>query len=105
MNWIEELRRLLRGVTGEPPDADPPGGISCHEAAEVLFDWLDGELPPGLEKRVGTHLETCARCYPKLVFERSFLEAVARASRVSRVPPELRAQVIEALEAEGLAIT
>lgn len=67
----------------------------------MLFDWLDGELPPALAGSVGEHLETCARCYPKLMFERSFLEAVSRISPSGEIPPGLRDGVTEALAAEG----
>jgi anti-sigma factor (TIGR02949 family) len=104
MRWIEEFRRLLKSATGTPPSTAPSGEVTCREAAEQLFDWLDGELSADREKLVGDHLQTCAACYPRLVFERSFLEAVSRASRVSEVPTGLRARVVGALEAEGLTL-
>lgn len=102
MKWVEELRRLMQRVGKEPPAAEP-GGISCHEAAERLFEWLDGELGPEEHERVGTHLETCARCYPKLMFEKSFREALARAAEDESVPEDLRERILESLETEGFA--
>ncbi|MGE3601666.1 MAG: zf-HC2 domain-containing protein [Dehalococcoidia bacterium] len=105
MKWIEEFRRLLQSATGKPPLGAPSGGITCQEAAAAIFDWLDGELPADRAKLVGDHLETCAVCYPRLVFERSFLEAVSRASRVSEVPAGLRARVVGALAAEGFSLS
>ncbi|MDZ7779010.1 MAG: zf-HC2 domain-containing protein [Gemmatimonadota bacterium] len=103
MTWTDELRRLLRRRKGQPRN-DEPGGISCEEAAERLFEWLDNELDPNMEERVGTHLETCARCYPWLVFEQSFREAVSRAAQHHDVPPELRDRIIASLEEdEGMS--
>jgi mycothiol system anti-sigma-R factor len=101
MNWVDELRRLLERLRREQPDG-MEGGIACQEAAERLYEWMDGELEGDLERAVGTHLETCARCYPVLVFERAFREAVARATGREEAPDELRRRILESLEAEGL---
>jgi anti-sigma factor (TIGR02949 family) len=100
MKWTEELRRLLHRMRKQPPEEEP-GGISCWEAAERLFEWLDGELDEDTEERVGTHLEACARCYPRLLFEQSFREAVARAVGHEGAPEQLRERILEQLETEG----
>lgn len=101
MRWIDELRALLRRVGGQEPAA-PPGGIDCHEALARIFEWLDRELEPGEEARVGEHLQTCAMCYPVLRFEQSFREALTHAHDAEpEVPPELQARVLHALEEEG----
>lgn len=100
MRWADELRRLLRRLKKEPI-SEEPGGLSCMEAAERLFEWLDGELESELGSRVGEHLETCARCYPWLMFERSFRAAVASAARVDRAPDALRQRILSQLEGEG----
>jgi len=107
MKWIDELRRLLQraqrqGATPAPPPDGREGGISCLEAAEHLYEWLDAELDPDMTTRVGIHLETCARCYPFLVFERSFREAVTRAAEQEGAPKDLKARILKSLEAEGL---
>jgi mycothiol system anti-sigma-R factor len=101
MKWIEELRKLLRRVRDETPSQDPSGGLSCQETVELLFEWLDEELEPELDARVATHLESCARCYPLLTFERAFREAVARATGNEKAPDELRDRIMESLETEG----
>jgi mycothiol system anti-sigma-R factor len=101
VSWIGELRRLLRLMGREAPATEHPGGVSCHEAAEEIFEWLDGELGEERAVRVGEHLETCARCYPRLVFERSFREAVAHAVQDPAVPPAMARRIRESLEAEG----
>ncbi len=101
MKWVEELRRLLQRVGKEPPSTEP-GGIACHEAAERLFEWLDNELESDMHGRVGIHLETCARCYPRLLFEKSFREAVERAAHDGSAPEDLRQRIMTSLESEGL---
>lgn len=105
MSWSDELKRLLDRLRRDPVDGRDSsdgleGGISCREAAEGLYEWLDGELDPEAEAAVGTHLETCARCYPRLAFERSFLEAVNRAARGPKAPADLRERIMQTLRAE-----
>ena len=103
MSWAHDLRRLLGRLRKEPPSEEAPDGVPCHVAAERLFEWLDGEIDdPELAAGVGAHLETCARCYPRLVFERSFREAVKRAAQEQKAPDDVRARILEALESEGL---
>jgi len=99
MSWVDELRRLLGRMKKESP-----GGISCQAAVDRLFEWLDGELDdPELAAQVGTHLETCARCYPRLAFERSFREALERVADGEKTPDELRTRILESLESEGFS--
>jgi anti-sigma factor (TIGR02949 family) len=106
MNWVDELRRVLDRLRGQPPaeGAGMEGGVSCQEAADHLYEWLDGELDPEMARRVGTHLEVCARCYPVLVFERSFRDAVARVAREEEAPPALKRRVLRELEGEGYGV-
>ncbi len=101
MKWMDEFRKLLRRVRDEVPYLSPPGGLSCQETVELLFEWLDEELEPELDERVATHLESCARCYPLLTFERAFREAVARATGNEKAPDELKERIMESLETEG----
>ncbi len=101
MSWTDELRRLLRRVTSNGPEDGEDGlegGITCREAAERLMEWLDGELAPEWEESVGIHLETCARCRPVLVFERSFREALVRVRKDARAPDRLKERILESLE-------
>jgi mycothiol system anti-sigma-R factor len=101
MSWMDELRRLLgRARHAEPPAAADP--VTCGEAVERVFEWLDGELEPEAARRIGEHLEVCARCYPVVRFERAFRSALDRACRCQKTPEGVRAGVLEALEAEGL---
>jgi mycothiol system anti-sigma-R factor len=102
MNWMDELRRLIRRARQAEPHLVEPGDISCREAAERVFEWLDGELDPDMQDRVGTHLRECARCYPFLRFEEAFREAVQRAgAREAPTPESLEARVLGSLRDEG----
>jgi len=102
MNWMNELRRILGRARKEPAMAPPPGHVTCEEAAERVFEWLDGELEEEMAARVGTHLETCAHCYPMLRFEQGFREAVTRAaSGIGGAPSDLESRILKALDAEG----
>ncbi|MEX2531854.1 MAG: zf-HC2 domain-containing protein [Gemmatimonadota bacterium] len=103
MSWVNELRRALDRIRGQAPaDAEGiEGGISCEEAAERLYEWLDEELDPEMSERVGTHLEVCARCYPVLVFERSFREAVQRVAHADLAPQEVRDRILHQLASQG----
>ena len=101
MSWTEDLRRILESLRKEPPKGQPPGGIPCDEAAERIFEWLDSELDQAEAKSVGEHLETCARCYPRLAFERAFREAMRRPPRGEMATAELRQRIIHELKEEG----
>lgn len=50
--------------------------ISCEQAIERVYEFLDGELDPDWTERVREHLEVCRRCYPHFNFERIFLDHV-----------------------------
>jgi mycothiol system anti-sigma-R factor len=102
MNWMDELRRLIARARQAEPEPVEPGGISCQEAAERVFEWLDGELAPEMQDRVGAHLRECARCYPFLRFEEAFREAVQRAGSTKEPTPEsLHSRVLGSLRDEG----
>ena len=102
MKWTEDLRRLLRRLQRQNPEEPPPGGIGCHEALERIFEWLDNELAPSEAVTVGEHLKTCARCYPRLSFERAFREAMRRAPRGEVVGVELQQRILDAVSEEGM---
>ena len=104
MDWTHELRRLLGRMRGGEGVAmqRSPGGISCQEAAERVFEWMDGALDPEETARVGTHLRTCAHCYPMLRFEEAFRAAVKdAASRPGAAPAGLEDRITEALTGSG----
>lgn len=66
-NWLARLRHLVSG---------PPGGITCQEALERMYEYLDGELDPERSDRVRRHLEVCRRCWPRFELERAFIDHI-----------------------------
>lgn len=94
MSLMKKLTRIFRrdgaGATGRRP-------ITCHEALAVVNEFLDGELENITEAEVTAHFEVCRMCYPHLELEKAFREAMHRATRGERAPPELRAKVKELL--------
>lgn len=103
MNWTDELRRLLARLKQQDATVSDPGAVTCQQAAERIFEWLDGDLDPKLTAQVGTHLETCARCYPRLRFERAFREALTRAASEDGAPEGLHERVLESLRDTGFS--
>lgn len=76
-------------------------GITCKEAVAVVQEYLDGQLQGVSAEDVREHFEICSRCYPHLKFERTFREALARASSGDCAPPELRRRVVDLLAGVG----
>ena len=78
-------------------------GITCREAVTVVQEFLDGQLEGVSADQVREHFEICSRCYPHLKFERSFREALARATIGSSAPPDLRRRVVDLLAGVSMA--
>lgn len=73
--------------------------ITCREAIEQLWAYIDGELAGGDEQSVARHLDACKRCYPHYDFQNAFHEFVRRhATRT--MPADLRKRVFLRLLAE-----
>jgi len=109
MSFFDSLKRLFGsssnkdGQGGGMAPSDSGGNvgmemISCEEARAVLYEYLDGELDGLSYEQVKAHFDVCAKCYPKLSLEKSFLAAVAKAGRGEKAPPELRTKVLRLLE-------
>lgn len=75
------------------------GLMSCREAVEKLWAYIDGELSENEAGQVHDHLEACRACYPHYDFQRAFRAFVA-AHTNRPVPPGLRRRVFLALLAE-----
>lgn len=78
------------------------GTLSCDDAADILWDYLDGELSPEREAAMRAHLAACGPCLHHQEFERAFLDAVATARTSDPAPPALRSRVVEMLRSQGL---
>ena len=75
--------------------------ISCREALERLYEYLDGELQPESAEEVRRHVEVCRACYPDVKFTTEFRDALHRAARGQPAAPGgLREKIEALLEAE-----
>ena len=75
----------------------------CREIVRQLWPYLDGALPDEWRARVAEHLEACDNCRSHYDFERAFLDAVHVSGAVTGHFEPLRARVLAALAAEGMA--
>ncbi len=74
--------------------------MTCGEALEHMFEYLDGELDDTTRRRVQDHLSLCAPCATRADFEKAFLDAVASAAEAGEpVPASAREKVLAALDA------
>ncbi len=115
MSIFESLKRLFGGTdqksrSGGTDSSDSTGSpagtavamIPCDEASARLFEYLDGELDGLSEEEVRHHLEVCEACFPRVQFEKHFLEALRRSKGGGRVSESLRERVLQSLaEDEG----
>ncbi len=110
MSFFESLKRFFTGTgqngrsgdpassgSGSSPDEAAVAMIPCDEACARLFEYLDGELEGVLEEEVRRHLEVCEGCYPRVQFEKHFLEALRRSQDGGRVSDILRERVLQSL--------
>lgn len=113
---LDRLRDLISGGGGgsgaesvpSPPygEDEVPDGcegveeISCEEAAERVYEYLDGELGEERAAEVRCHVEKCKRCYPMFNWERMFLDVVESRAGRAEPNPELRRRVEALLDRE-----
>lgn len=71
--------------------------ISCEEALQRLYEFLDGELSAESTHEVRHHIELCEACYPEVKFTTEFRDAIHRAARGQPVCPESLRQKIAAM--------
>ena len=75
--------------------------LSCRDAVERLWAFIDGELCSDDAKAVRAHLEACRQCFPHYDFQKAFCEFM-RTCRQEDAPPELRRRIfLELLAQEG----
>lgn len=77
------------------------GAMDCAEAANKLWDYLDGQLDASDRDAVRKHVERCAQCFPHADFGQVVLDAVAKVRAAEPEPPSLRESVLSRLRLEG----
>jgi mycothiol system anti-sigma-R factor len=71
--------------------------MNCREAAEPLYEYLDKELTPAVEREVRGHLEDCQPCLEHFDFEQAFLRFLQARCRARSAPPELKRKILHEL--------
>lgn len=66
--------------------------MTCHDAIDVLADYLDGTMPVDLVAELQRHLAGCAPCRAYLATYRKTRALGASAARVE-MPDEMRARL------------
>jgi mycothiol system anti-sigma-R factor len=66
--------------------------LSCRDAIEQLWAYIDQELDPGTSDQVRAHLERCQHCFPQYDFHRAFCEFLKAKCR-EEAPAELRRRI------------
>lgn len=79
---------------------DPAEMISCQEALEKVYEYLDGELGSPDQEKVREHVKICRNCYPLFDFERAFLDFVREKGFAEEASGELLERV-HAIVREG----
>lgn len=71
--------------------------MNCHECIEHLYEYLDRELTPELEREIRQHLAACPPCGEQHDFEALFLKFVKARGTAQSAPPALRRRILEEL--------
>ncbi|HUF49760.1 MAG TPA: mycothiol system anti-sigma-R factor [Longimicrobiales bacterium] len=73
--------------------------ITCRQAVEKLWEFLDQELDDAACEQVREHLDACRACFPHYEFQRAYREFMATC-RAGCAPPGLRRRILMSLLAE-----
>ncbi len=87
MTLWERLRRWTR-----KPVSSRPMGMTCREQVELLVDYLDGTLDPGVAQALEAHLADCRPC---LNFLKTYKTTTVWVSELTyeEMPEELQARL------------
>lgn len=76
--------------------------LSCRDAVQALWEYLDGELEGRDTVAMHAHLDTCRRCRVRHDTMRAFLAAVEKAKDADCASRTLRERVARLLRERGL---
>ena len=76
--------------------------LSCRDAVQALWEYLDGELEWRATVVMKAHLEVCRRCRDRHESMRAFLGAVERVKDADWASGALRERVDRLLRERGL---
>lgn len=109
---LDMIRRLF-GVGGSGESERPKGAsvdgtgargdsemLTCQEALEWMYEFMDGELPDADSAKVDQHFQLCRACYPHLKLEENFRTRLQAAVGEGGVPDDVRSRVMDLLAQE-----
>jgi len=70
--------------------------FSCKDSIEKLLDFLDGKVPPEIERRLEEHLSACPPCVAFLKTYRA-TPGLCRKALAKKMPSEVAAKLTEFL--------
>lgn len=82
---------------------DTATSLTCAQAIEKIYEYLDGELTPQVEEGIRAHLAVCRKCYPNFRHEEVFLRFLEQRARIEEAPPDLRRRIMKMLMDEEAA--
>lgn len=112
-NLLKRLLNLFPGGNGSTANSQPSlpeeegeertgcsevNEVSCREAVERVYEYLDGEMEPERAEEIRCHIQQCKRCYPMFDWERMFLDVIRERADRPEDNPELRQEVESMLE-------
>ena len=71
--------------------------MNCRECVEHLYEYLDREMTPDLEREIRAHLAHCPPCGEHHDFEALFLKFLRARCTAQGAPPALRRRILEQL--------
>jgi mycothiol system anti-sigma-R factor len=74
--------------------------ISCEEAAQRLYEYLDGELSLADYDKIKLHLELCRNCCQSFEFEKILRSIVRYKARSEKLPSSLKKSILREIEAK-----
>ena len=69
--------------------------IDCQEVAELLYEYLDGELTSQRADEVKAHLADCSPCTALRTFEEAFVQFLEARTRARGAPETLKRQILD----------
>lgn len=82
---------------------DTATSLTCAQAIEKIYEYLDGELTPQVEEGIRAHLAVCRKCYPNFRHEEVFLRFLEQRTQMEEAPPDLRRRIMKMLMDEEAA--
>jgi mycothiol system anti-sigma-R factor len=74
--------------------------MNCRECKEHLYEYLDRELTPAVERDIRQHLEECPPCGEHFDFEKLFLDFLKARCHAQGASPDLKRRIFNDLFGE-----